>query len=89
MESLERLRKAAGQHAGRSLGLRADIPRYLLGQQRAARREADILAMPISLSNDTQDAFWMPLRIVDSASGFFGQHAFMVGYDGIGQAPLG
>ena len=92
MEGLDRLRRAAAQHAGKSLGLRADIPRYLIAHQRAVRREGDILAMPVALvtagASGATAGIPASVRDWDPASATFGEHLFLLDYDAIGANPL-
>lgn len=78
MDSLDKKRRALAKHAGRALGLNADIPRFLVSQQQAARGEAEILALPVDYRYHTD------LQDLDSASPTFGQPVFMVGFSAVG-----
>jgi len=81
MESLDAKRRALRQLAAQVFGTSHRSPRTLAGQAALTGRHSEIVAFPQRMVSPIQD--------IDSASPTFGQFFYMLGYDGLGQAPLG
>jgi hypothetical protein len=63
-------------NAGRQVGLRPEQSRLTVGQQNTARRESEVLGLPVD------PRYWAPLQSPD------GELFFMLGYDALGSKPL-